>query len=287
MTTSERADAPIAHRWMRRFYAVPERPACRLLVFPHAGGSASYYFPFVRALAAGVDVIAVQYPGRQERHQEPPVGDIQELASLVTAALADGGLHDLPLALFGHSMGALVAYETAHRLADLGVQVRRLLVSGCRGPSVRNDHPPVHTRDDDGLVAVLRAMGGTDDELLADPAFRRLTLPALRADYRAVETYRYRRRPKLTMPVTALIGDSDPRVSVTVAREWAASTTGAFALRVFPGGHFYLSDPGQQAAVIALLRDELTGAPPAPPASDHPPGRRRADSRTPYEVNPT
>ncbi|OKI00986.1 hypothetical protein A6A06_19100 [Streptomyces sp. CB02923] len=246
-------------RWLRRFHAPPGRPAARLVCLPHAGGSAGFFFPFSQALAGDLDVLAVQYPGRLERHHEPPLTDIADLAGQVVAALtspaadADG----LPLALFGHSLGALVAYEVASELQDRGTPVKALFVSGRRAAGCPDDIEPLHTLDDAAVIDGLRALDGTEDELLSDPDMLRLILPAVRADYRAVATYRHRPRPRLTSPVVALTGDSDSRVSLEQAAAWADHTTGPHELRVFSGGHFYLSSQPQQSAVAALLRSRL------------------------------
>ena len=230
--------------WITRFRAVPRAPV-QLVCFPHAGGSAGFYFPMAAPLAPQAEVLAVQYPGRQNRRFEPCVDDIGELADAVVAAL--GQWQDRPLALFGHSMGAVVAFETARRLALPPV---RLFVSGRRAPSAYRAES-VHLRDDDGIVAELRALSGTDAGILGDEEFLRMILPAIRADYRAIETYRSAPDAVLDLPVTALTGDSDPRVSVDEARAWSAHTTGAFDLAVFPGGHFFLAD--HQRDVLALI----------------------------------
>ncbi|MFI2239374.1 thioesterase II family protein [Streptomyces chrestomyceticus] len=259
MSSSPAPDA--VERWLRRFHAPPRRPAARLVCLPHAGGSAGFFFPFSQALAGDLDVLAVQYPGRLERHHEPPLTDIAELAGQVVAALtsATAGADGLPLALFGHSMGALIAYEVASELQDRGTPVQALFVSGRRAAGCPDDIEPLHTLDDEAVVAELRAMDGTEDELLSDPDMLRMILPAVRADYRAVVNYRHRPRPRLTSPVVALTGDSDARVSLEQAAAWADHTTGPHELRVFPGGHFYLASPPQQSAVTALLRSRLVG----------------------------
>jgi len=238
--------------WLRRFHPSPDA-GVRLVCLPHAGGSASFYFPFSRAFPGAVEVLAVQYPGRQERHQEPAVPDINLLADHITDALAAEA--DRPLALFGHSMGAMLAFEVASRLEDLGITVPQLFVSGRRAPSRHREMASVHTFTDEGLVAELLMLDGTDAELLADPDVLQMILPAIRSDYQAVETYRYRPRPKLLCPVVALTGDSDPRVDLDEARAWADHTSNSFDLRVFPGGHFYLS--AQQTAVVELVQQRL------------------------------
>src|ERR1700712_4687720 len=116
--------------WIRRFHESPGASA-RLVCFPHAGGAATYFYPLSRTLAPSIEALAVQYPGRQDRRAEPCVDDIHELADLVAPALLEWA--DRPLALFGHSMGATLAFEVAGRLEKAGVRPAGLFVSGRRG----------------------------------------------------------------------------------------------------------------------------------------------------------
>jgi surfactin synthase thioesterase subunit len=220
----------------------------QLVVLPHAGGAASFYVPLCRALAPAADVVAVQYPGRQERRSEPCVTDLVELAELVAAALADR--LDRPTVLFGHSMGATLAFELARRLP-----VVHVFASARRAPSRWRDDDRVHEGDDAQLIAEVMALGGSSAELLADEEIAAMVLPSLRGDYRAAETYRWTPGPPLTVPVTVLVGDDDPKVSLDEARAWEEHTTGQVDLHVFSGGHFYLVD--HQREVVDLVGDRL------------------------------
>jgi pyochelin biosynthesis protein PchC len=235
-------------RWLRGYHPAAAG-APRLVCFPHAGGSASFFVPVSAALAPGVEVLAAQYPGRQDRYAEPGLTDVGALADALAAELR--ARPPARTAFFGHSMGAVVAYEVARRTA-----VDHLHVSGRRAPGDQRPEDDVHTRDDDGLLAEVAGLGAPGSELLADPELRELVLPALRADYTAVETYRWAPGDRLTCPVTALTGDRDPRVTPAEAQRWADVTTGPFTLRVFPGDHFYLS--AQLPAVLDVLRPTLT-----------------------------
>jgi surfactin synthase thioesterase subunit len=239
-------------KWVRRFDPAPDAPA-RLVCLPHAGGSASFFFPVAKALSPAVEVLAVQYPGRQERRHEPPVDNIPDLADQILEALRH--LDDRPLALFGHSMGATLAYEVALRMRDLGLPAPvHLFASGRRAPSRYRDER-VHELSDERIVAELRTLSGTNAAMLADPEVLAMILPAIRSDYRAVESYRHDPARTLDCPLTVLTGDSDPRVSLEEARAWAEHTTGPTELEVLPGGHFFLVDRFDQ--VLAILTRTL------------------------------
>ncbi|MBF6046461.1 alpha/beta fold hydrolase [Streptomyces sp. NRRL B-1677] len=233
-------------KWIRRFHPADEAPV-RLACLPHAGGAASYFFPVSKALSPSVEVLAVQYPGRQDRRADPCIENLAELADRTAEALAPAT--DRPLALFGHSMGATLAYEVALRLEERGTTPVALFVSGRRAPS-RHREETVHERTDEGLVEELRRLSGTDAQMLDDPDILELVLPALRADYRAIETHRARPGLRVGCPVHALTGDADPRATPDEVQDWQHHTTGAFTISVFPGGHFYLNDHQQEIAKI-------------------------------------
>jgi pyochelin biosynthesis protein PchC len=242
--------------WLRRFEPA-DRAGNRLVCFPHAGGSASFYLPVARALAPAVDVLAVQYPGRQDRRAEPCIEDIPSLAGHVTRALA--GSLDRPLALFGHSMGALIAFEVARRLQrDHPSQPAHLFVSGRRAPT-RYREETYHLLDDDGIIAEIRSRGGTDARLLANRETRDMVLPAIRGDYRAVGSYCYVAGGPLRCPVTALVGDRDRQASPEEVMDWEKQAPkGGFDFKLFPGGHFYLVS--EIAEVLAVVSHHITPA---------------------------
>src|SRR3569833_2958241 len=241
--------------WFRRLH--PAEPgAPRLICFPHAGGTASYFHSLSATLAPAVDVLAVQYPGRQDRHAEPLVDDLFLLADRLAGVLAAEVTG--PTAFFGHSMGASLAFEVARRLNPglLG-----LFVSGRRA-SVSFSGGPVPERTDDELLADVRRIGGTDPRVLAHPELLRLVLPVLRNDFKAAEGYHYRPGPDVSCPVFALFGDRDPRVTEVQARRWAEHTSGPFELMSFPGGHFYLNDNlGEVGGLIGERLTQWTGEP--------------------------
>ena len=239
--------------WIRRYHPRPDGQT-RLVCLPHAGGSASYFYPLSAGLPPAVEALAVQYPGRQDRRAEPCPGSIRELAEQVATVLRaseDGR----PLALFGHSMGGVLAFEVALRLEqDGGAPPVGVVASGRRSPTRQRDEQ-VHLKDDAGLIAEIMTLSGTDVAALQDDEMRRTVLRALRSDYRAIETYRYQPGTRLRCPVSVFIGDSDPRVSREDARAWQELTDAAFRLREFGGGHFYLGD--QWAEVAQAITSEL------------------------------
>lgn len=198
-------------------------------------------------------MIALQYPGRQDRRREPCVEDIGTLADLITDELL--ALDARPTVFFGHSMGAVLAFETAWRLERKGVHAPlSVIASGRRGPSTTRTEA-VHRLGDDGILAELRLLDGTQAQLLGDDEILRMALPALRGDYRAIETYGCPPDRQVRCPLTVLTGDADPRTTLAEAQAWQRHTTGAFRLKVFPGGHFFLT--GQQAAVNDEIAREL------------------------------
>jgi pyochelin biosynthetic protein PchC len=240
--------------WIRRLHPAADSRA-RLLCLAHAGGSASFYHSMSASLTPEVDVLVVQYPGRQDRHAEPNLTSIAELTDGIAAAMEPWA--DQPLAVFGHSMGAVVGYELALRLSGTGTPIVRLFASGRRAPSRYRDEQ-VHRRDDAGILAELLALSGTDPSLLAEPDLRAQILASVRGDYQAIETYRHEPDRILHCPITVLAGDRDPKVTHDEARDWGVHTTAPVDLRTFPGGHFYLVE--HRSAVTDLVAAQLLGS---------------------------
>ncbi|MPY59897.1 thioesterase II family protein [Streptomyces spongiae] len=241
--------------WIRRYHP-SAASAVRLVCFPHAGGSASFFHPVSVRFAPQTDVVALQYPGRQDRRTEPCVEDIGKLADLLCEELS--GLSEKPTVFFGHSMGAVLAFETALRLEALGANPPRAIVaSGRRAPSSRRDER-VHEEDDAGVITELRRLNGTDAAVFGNDELLRMALPAIRGDYRAIETYTCSPGRRVRCAVTVLTGDADPRTSIEEAEAWRDHAEGPFRIRVFPGGHFFLA--GCQDEVNAEILKELDAA---------------------------
>lgn len=226
----------------------------RLICLPHAGGGAGSFRPWVSLLPPEVELLGVQYPGREDRFGDPFVDDMDELVAAIADDLVPAT--DRPYALFGHSMGSAVAWELAHELARRGGPgPRRLFASGRKAPATATVGT-VHLQTDDVLCQELTRLGGTSGEVLADPGLRPVVLGCVRNDYRLIETYRPPARPALTCPVEVFTGDGDSEFTLDGGDEtggWSDVTTGATRVHVFRGDHFYLN-PRRKEVVTAVLR---------------------------------
>lgn len=208
------------------------------------------------AAQAGIEVCPVQLPGREQRHHEQPYSRI----SALVGALADvlGPYLDRPFALFGHSMGALVAYELARQLRREGRPgPAHLAVSAMRAPQLPDPEPPLHWLPDARLVERLRTINGTPPAMLDDPETLALYLPALRADLALVETYVHASEPPLDCPITAFGGDADATVPPDALAAWESRTQAGFALETLPGDHFFVNQ--SRTELLAALTRSLTG----------------------------
>jgi len=222
--------------WLRRFSGLLS-PGFRLLCLPHAGGSASFFRDWRKHLEPDVELLAVQYPGREERYGEAPAASLEAMAACIAEACA--GLDERPLALFGHSMGAAVAYEVALALQGRGRAPLHLFVSA-HPPPHRQRGGSLHRQADAALLADVRRQSDGLPWALDEPAVRELFLPALRADYRLIERYRRERVEPLDCPVSLLLGEDDDEVNDDEALAWAAASRCGLDVRHFAGGHFYL-----------------------------------------------
>lgn len=229
----------------------------RLVCFPHAGGAASAFRDWPALLPPGVELMAVQYPGRQNRRAEPCVEQMDELADRIAHALSP---HlGVPVAFFGHSMGSSVAYEVALRLErNSGLVLEHLFVSGRAAPHrIPADRP--RPLDDAAILASVRALGGPDNAAYDDPGLLPLLMPSLRADYRLIGGYRPSEPVPLAAPITAYGGRSDPACPIELLDTWSELTVSDRESRTFTGGHFYLAE--HREALVADICERLTRAP--------------------------
>ena len=209
------------------------------VVFPHAGAAAASYRTLATALAAGGDTYIVQYPRRADRLGDPALETVHDLAR----GLFEAGPWSrvAPLRLFGHSMGAVVAFEFARIAESHDAVVQRLWVSAGPAPCAVAGMPDLPTTDD-GLLADIADLGGTDPELLADEEFAELLTTAVRADYQAVNRYDCAPGVRIRADIHVLGARDDHRVDPAALRLWENHTAGAFELFLYDGGHFYLNE---------------------------------------------
>jgi surfactin synthase thioesterase subunit len=209
------------------------------VVFPHAGAAAAGYRKLATALAAGGDTYIVQYPQRADRLGEAAPETVHDLA----LGLFEAGPWNrvTPLRLFGHSMGAVVAFEFARIAESRGATVQRLWVSAGPAPCAVAGMPELPTSDD-GLLADIADLGGTDPDLLADEEFAELLTTAVRADYQAINRYDCAPGVRIRADICVLGARDDHRVDAAALRLWEGHTAGAFELSLYDGGHFYLNE---------------------------------------------
>jgi surfactin synthase thioesterase subunit len=244
MTASARID-----EWSVRFAPRPHATV-RLMCAPHTGGGAVVYRDWARRMPADIEVVALRLPGREARFRQPPYTSLDDLLPDLLAAVEPALAQ--PHAWFGHSMGALIAFEACRRSAADPVA---LLVSGRPAPDLPVRLTPVHGAPPAAVVQRLRDLGGTPSDVFADPDVVATLLPTLRADFTVAETYRYQPGPPLRVPVAVLGGAADPLTNDTELAAWARHTTADTTVRIFAGDHFYLHrNPDVLPAVVASLR---------------------------------
>lgn len=258
--------------WLRGFGPRAPGAVARVICFPHAGGTAGAFRRLAQLLAPRVEVLAVQYPGRQDRYDDPLIGDMAELAEAISGAVA-GEL--TPRTVFlGHSLGATVAYETARRMRPrYPSPLAGLIVSARKAPHA--GAPLGLAFEPDEVRAIVDHLGGQGSELLRDPELWSVALPVLRNDFLLGEHYRHTPGPPLACPITAVVADDDSAFTEADAAAWGEHTMGAFAVRVLSGGHFYFEErPEDLAGVIVQALGvadafEALGAPDALDASSN------------------
>src|SRR4051812_16293843 len=240
-----------------------ERPeaSTRLICFPHAGGSAAIYRPWSSRLAASTEVLAVQPPGRGPLEADPPCDGVPGLVARVAPEVAV--LADKPVALFGHSMGALLAFEVARCLRRVhGVTPLCLLASGFPAPHLHRPTTTIHELPSPRFWDEIRQLGGTPRAVLANDELRRVVEPALRADFGALERYAYADEPPLDCPIVAYRGRDDATVTHERLAAWREQTTAEFCIADLPGDHFsLLQDREVMPEVIAWELKRLLRSP--------------------------
>ncbi len=238
--------------WIRKFHNSGAAGRQPLLIFPHAGAGASWYRQLSKALSTDFDVIAFQYPGRQDRAGEPPLTTLPDIAAGAFAEFEASEYNcGVPIMTFGHSMGAHISFEFARIAEAAGVKVRQLTVVAAVAPHRLADKPPAPT-DDDGLLEHLNLLGGTDADVVADPEIVKMTFPVLRADHRAAESYRCAPTMRVAAGIRVLGGAQDPIVTIADLHGWREHSDDV-EVTMFDGGHFFLTQ--EMDAIRELLSE--------------------------------
>lgn len=227
----------------------------RLYCFSYAGGSATVYQPWRELLDPGIELCGIQLPGRGMRMGERPVRDLSVLVRQIAAVIVAEPRR--PFAFFGHSVGALVAFELT-RYLSLGryAMPQRLFVSGAEGPQCRMTIERLDEHDDQKMIDTLLRYKGTPPEVLQHRELMTLLAPAIRADFALAADYEYRAGPLLDLPITAFAGRDDDETLPDAVDAWRRETRGPFQVHWFDGDHFFIHS--HQRQVVARLNAELS-----------------------------
>jgi surfactin synthase thioesterase subunit len=213
-------------------------PSLRVIAFHHAGGSAAMYHPMGAELPDDWELLILDLPGRGKRYAEEPITDLPALVERVVDDVRPW--LDAPIALFGHSLGAILAAEVGRVCERLGAPPAWVGVSGRVAPTLQSQARRLSDLDDEALLDAVIALGGMPDRVRHIPELRQHFLRVVRADISVLESYQPAAdRPALGCAVTAFAGTSDVWAPPTTMRPWARETRGDFHLRLFEGGHFY------------------------------------------------
>ena len=245
--------------WVKRS-AGSATPRARLFCFPHAGGGASSFNGWRKLLPAGIELAAIQLPGREDRQAEAPVTEIDDLIAALLPHIEP--LTGLPYLFYGHSLGAIVAFDLAREMRRRRLPMPcALIVSGRRAPQLPLSHKAHGLGPDEEFADYLRLMGATPTAILDRPHWRDRLFPTIRADLNISDLYEYADEPPLDCPIHFFAGRDDPLVSGAEWRAWAAQTAAGFALADLPGGHFFAMNEQAVIAGEAVLRLERVPTP--------------------------
>jgi medium-chain acyl-[acyl-carrier-protein] hydrolase len=242
----------LERRWLKR-YGRRGQSGIQLLCFPYAGGSAGIFRHWSRLLPQHVEPVAVQLPGRADRFLESPYERMAPLLDDLIGVL--GPVLGRPFACYGTSMGARVAWALAHALRERALPMpRALYVTASAAPRLDNGSWRWEGRAD-GLEGYVREMGGTPDEVLAEPELVAALLPTLRADLTVLSTHDFRPATPLDVRIRAFAGVADDEAPPARMRAWGDETSARFDLDVLGCGHF--ADPDTERLMVEAISVEL------------------------------
>ncbi len=230
--------------WFESFSPNPAAKA-RLFCFSYAGGNPTTFRDWHRFLPSSLEILAIQLPGHGTRVWEKPFSELKPLIEELNHFITE--YSEKPFLFFGHSLGALLAFELARQLGRSPVRQPSLLIlSACSAPewmserSKKNRLHPGHLLSDELLIQKLKELGGTPKEVLENSELMKLFLPAIRADLCLSENYIYEAGIPLSCPMIVCGGEKDDEVDIASLDDWSLQTSSSFKKEIFPGNHFYL-----------------------------------------------
>lgn len=224
----------------------------RLFCFHHGGGSASIYRCWVKDIIDSVEIVAIQLPGREERYNEQLLNNINIIINELYLDFNE--YTDKPFVLFGHSLGALVAFEFARALRRNGrPQPKHLIVSGAKAPQIPLESPNIHSLSDSEFIQELRKYNGVSQSMMENKELISVFLPAMKSDFCMYETYEYRNESPLSYPITALGGLDDETFRKENLIEWKIQTIDSFKYYFLPGNHFFIKSAHDKTIKIVNL----------------------------------
>ena len=240
--------------WFFRFGNESNEAKLRLICFPFAGGSASFFHSWQALLADQIELIAIELPGRASRISEAFINNGEELLDQLEKL--DELYKDKPFAFFGHSMGAHIAFELARRLEKNKLTLPvHLFVSGRQAPQLKSKKKILHVLPEDEFIKEIASLNGMPKDVLENEELMELVSPVLREDCKLLETWGYVESEKLKVKITAMFGDEDPSANKDTVKEWAKLSSEDFNTNNFPGDHFFINT--DKHAVVAAIKAEL------------------------------
>lgn len=240
--------------WFFSFGENKEHGKIRLICFPYAGGSASFFHSWNDMLPKEIEIMAIELPGRSSRIKEPLLTDFTELLDKLESL--DELYKGKPFAFFGHSMGASIAFELSRRLEKKNKPLPvHLFISGREPPNKTGKKKTIHNLPEEEFIEEIVNLNGMPEEILDNTELMDLISPVLRADCQLLETWSYIEDEKLSIPITVLVGDKDPSVNLANANKWAELSNNKFEILQFPGDHFFINNEKQ--VVLDAITDRL------------------------------
>lgn len=220
----------------------------RLFLFPYAGGTPTAFTKWPAEFPDNIETNIIHYPGRGSRFNESPIKELSVLVQEINRAILP--LLYKPFVFFGHSMGGMIAFELARQLSS---QPQTLFISACGAPQLPDPNHPIHSLPDSEFIKSLQKLNGLPADVINNSELMQLLIPALRADFEAVENYKYSyNEDRLECPIIAFGGNDDTHVSPERLEGWAAQTSASFRSQYFSGDHFFINTAHQSVTAFII-----------------------------------